>query len=265
MATTALWHLTARSLPKNYNTAKNASNMIGQTSNGVTPIYTKNTTNDSPNADLLSYPNSVAIDTTGNRLFVSEYSNNRVLVFNLNADHSLPDYNADYVLGQSNFYSNAAATTQAGMSGPQGLYYDPVRKYLFVADSANHRVLVYDVTTISNGQNAAYYLGQSSWTAAAFPDPPTSSSLHGPTALAYDPARKYLFVADANNQRVMVFDFTTPGNNKTAVKELGQSDFTNQDLDMLIHRPLGAGRTCLRCRKKLFIRFRSELFSRNGL
>ena len=58
----------------------------------------------------------ITLDTTNHRMFVADSSNNRVLVFNLDSSNQVIDYTADFVLGQSNFINNSAATTQTGMS-----------------------------------------------------------------------------------------------------------------------------------------------------
>ena len=54
------------------------------------------------------------------------------------------------VIGQSNFYSNNTATTQAGMKSPSGLAYDASGNRLFVSELGNHRVTVYDAAASSS-------------------------------------------------------------------------------------------------------------------
>ena len=91
----------------------------------------------------MNSPRDVAISPAG-RLFVLIYLSNRVLIFN-NAASKSDGANADNVLGQSNFTSSSAATTQSGMSGPLGIAITPDGK-LFVADLANNRVTIYQGT-----------------------------------------------------------------------------------------------------------------------
>jgi len=75
-------------------------------------------------------------------LYVSDFSNNRVLVFS-SPDSKANGGPADYVLGQPDFTGNAAAVSQTGMFYPLGLGYDPVHGSLLVSDFVNNRVLGY--------------------------------------------------------------------------------------------------------------------------
>jgi len=68
--------------------------------------------------------------------------------------------NAINVLGQTSFTAATGATSQSRMKNPQGVSIDPLTHTLFVADTSNHRVTVYDVTVITNGENATGVLGQ---------------------------------------------------------------------------------------------------------
>ena len=52
------------------------------------------------------------------------------------------------------------------MSGPRGLAYDAAQNFLFVSDTDNNRILVYDVSTPSNGMAATYVLGQTDFVSA---------------------------------------------------------------------------------------------------
>jgi DNA-binding beta-propeller fold protein YncE len=102
-------------------------------------------------------PHSVYCD--GTRLFVSDTASNRVLVWN-----SIPTSNgqaASFVLGQSSFLShtaNAGGISGATMNLPAGVFGDGTR--LFVADSGNNRVLVWNALPTGMGQTASFALGQ---------------------------------------------------------------------------------------------------------
>ncbi len=85
----------------------------------------------------------------------------------------------------------------------------PQTQYLFVADSGNSRVLVYNAP-FTTGQSASAALGQASFTTNAVPDPPTAASMSMPFYLAVDKGGN-LYVADISNCRVLQFNppFTT--------------------------------------------------------
>lgn len=83
----------------------------------------------------------VGISTDGVRLAIVDGGNNRVLIFS-----RIPGSNgasADVVVGQADFKSNPPATSATGLRGPNGVYLDGTR--LLVADTENHRVLIFDL------------------------------------------------------------------------------------------------------------------------
>ena len=194
-------------------TPYNASNVLGQ------PNFTTSTPTSTQTGQNL--PDGVAIDNAHNRLFVGDYSNNRVLVYGSTSFSN--GQAASYVLGQPDFTTTTAAATQNKMSLPGHLYYDAGSDRLFVTDGGNNRVLIYDTTTITNGMNATNVLGQTNFTnnAAAV----TQSGLNAPTGVDYDSVNKRLFVGDTNANRILIYDITTITNGMNAVNVLGQVNF----------------------------------------
>jgi DNA-binding beta-propeller fold protein YncE len=91
---------------------------------------------------------------------------------------------------------------------PYGVSYDPNTNRLFVSETGNERVLVFNVspTTIANGMNAAYVVGQSAFTTNTLAT--TQSGFWLPGDVLYDNNTTYLFVTDQNNNRVMILDGT---------------------------------------------------------
>ncbi|MFA6338753.1 MAG: putative Ig domain-containing protein [Candidatus Paceibacterota bacterium] len=169
-----------------------------------------------------------AYDSTSDRLFISDTDNNRVMVFNVAPSTIANGANAINVLGQANFTSPTAATTQAGLSAPKGLSFDSASNRLFVADSGNNRVVVFNVatSTITNGENASYVWGQADFTHSTAAT--TQAGLSNPVAVSYDSTNGRLFVADNTNNRVMAFNATsTIANGANAINVLGQTDFTS--------------------------------------
>ena len=207
----------------------NAIDVLGQYDDSTTapsPIYTKGGANNGPNGLGFSAPQQgIVLDSTNHRLFVSDTSNNRVLVYNLNADDTLINRIPDNILGQINFYTNTIATTQEGMSAPRGLAYDSTNNRLFVVDTNNHRILIFDVSFITDGEPAVNVLGQPDFVSGSATT--TSTGMSSPNGVAYDNINKLLFVAESGNNRVVVFNLETIINGQTAINVLGQSDFTS--------------------------------------
>ena len=83
----------------------------------------------------LAFP--TGITTTGDHLFVADSLHNRVLVFS-----PIPTSSgaaASFVLGQSNFETTSAGTTQETLRQPMGMAVGGDK--LYVTDAGNHRVL----------------------------------------------------------------------------------------------------------------------------
>jgi DNA-binding beta-propeller fold protein YncE len=153
---------------------------------------------------LLCNPAGATYDPTSGRLFVSDSSNSRIMVFDAATSTIKDGEDAEYVFGQSDFTSNGAATTQNGLIGPKGLAYDPTGQRLFVADSNNNRVMVFDASSaMMNGEDAEDVIGQINFNARV--GATTQSGFSSPSGLAYDPIGQNLFVTDIFNNRVMEF------------------------------------------------------------
>jgi DNA-binding beta-propeller fold protein YncE len=216
---------------------ENATDLLGQydgsSVSAPSPSYMKGLANNAPDRLGLSSPTYLAFDTVRHQLFVSDGTNGRVLVFNLDSSNRLLDHIPDNVLGKPDFASsNSGSATQSGMSNPQGIAYDAVGNRLFVADSNLHRILVFDTTSISNGENATNLFGQSIFTTSS--SGTTAGKLNQPQGLSYDSVGQRLFVADRGNNRVSVFDVASVSDGEDAVFVLGQPDFSTTTLGLTI-------------------------------
>ncbi|MDQ3075801.1 MAG: NHL repeat-containing protein [bacterium] len=183
------------------------------------------TNSESINQSTIQEPRSLAYDATGNRLFVVDGGNNRVLVFDV--DSITNGENAVNVLGQADFISSASALTQSGMNYPEGLEYDATGNRLFVSGQYPSRVLVFDVASITNGENAVNVLGQTNFTSSSYGN--TQSTLVSANGMAYDSLNSLLFLAERDGNRVKVFDVTSITNGENAVNVLGQTTFTGSN------------------------------------
>jgi DNA-binding beta-propeller fold protein YncE len=226
-------------------TNENATDELGEfasTTSDTTLNWTQGAANNnagSVNALGLSIPGNSAIDLVNHRLFVVDSGNNRVLVYTLNTDNSISTasggHTAQYVLGQPNLTSGAAneggsGPTQSSLSQPDDVAFDAANNRLFVADTANSRVLVFNTSTVTNGMNASYELGQPSgsnaFTSSVFNA--TQWSIAEPSGLAYDAANARLFVTDLAYSRVMIFNVATGSiaNGENASNILGHASYT---------------------------------------
>src|SRR6266540_641787 len=181
-----------------------------------------------PSADSLGGPSYTIVDTAHHRLFVADSWRHRILAYNLDTDNVLLDKIPDAVLGQPDFTSGGFTTTAANTLDCGyycGLAYDATRNLLFVSDRDNYRVLVFDVASITNNENAVHVLGQPDFTTKTcmITQKGMCALISG---LAYDDEHKRLFVPETNGARVLIFDVGTISDYMNASHVLGQPDFT---------------------------------------
>ena len=175
--------------------------------------------------DGLRLPTAVA--TNGTVLAVADTSNNRVLLWN-----SIPTTNgkpADVVLGQSSFDSVKAVTVDSkSLRAPQGVWIQDGR--LFVADTQNHRVLIWNSIPTQNEQPADVVVGQANMNVAVEPDltlatiEAKADTLLNPVSVTSDGVR--LYVSDLGHNRVLIWNSIPTTNGRPADVVIGQKDFT---------------------------------------
>ena len=212
--------------------AVDANQVLGQLDANGLPIFTqldKNSAAASINDYGFEYPVGIAVDSVGHRLFVADTKNHRVLVYNLDIHNNLTDYTAEFVLGQNDFSSGLSnkggGASTSSLSSPVAVVFDG-NELLYVADSGNNRIMIFDLSTIDNGEDALSVLGQSNFTSHENNrglSPAGAGSLFHPNGLALDNDRHLLFISDTSNSRVMVYDVTFISNGENAVNVLGKS------------------------------------------
>jgi hypothetical protein len=175
--------------------------------------------------------NPAGVTTDGTKLVIADTGLHRVLIYNSipNQDYAAPDV----VLGISSprttgtFYANSTGVSEKSLSSPVSVFIDGTR--LYVVDSGNHRVLIWNKIPTKNQTPADIVLGQPTFNtgfANQGKSSPSASSLSGPTAVLTVGSK--LLVADSTNNRIMIWnhkDAITSG--ATADVVMGQSNFTS--------------------------------------
>jgi hypothetical protein len=205
------------------------------------------------NACSLNGPSDIFVELAGSKQVIADRDNNRVLVWNLATTDSKTQ--ADRVLGQSDFFSNAPnairdvgkATGPKSLSRPSGVfvYKDATdTHHLVVADTGNNRVLIWlDYFKAIDTENPPatepepdIVLGQAEFESnlpnqafgacAADPEPVNACGLKEPTQVKVD-SQGRLYVADTGNNRVLIWNESvwTGTSGSAASVVLGQADF----------------------------------------
>lgn len=170
-----------------------------------------------------------AVATDGKYLVVADTENNRILIWN-----NIPtatNQPADVVLGQDNFTTIHQPIVVDGKSfrGPQGVWIQNGR--LYVADTQNHRVLVWNSIPSSN-KAADLVLGQPNFNTAVEVDlTKIKQSVHANTLLnpvSVTSDGKRLFVSDLGYSRVLIWNSLPTTNQQPADVVVGQPDMDTQ-------------------------------------
>jgi hypothetical protein len=174
----------------------------------------------------LRTPTGVASD--GKILVVADTDNNRVLIWK-----TIPTSNnapADVVVGQPDFKTGRSGLDNKSLRGPQGVWIQGTR--LFVADTQNHRVMVWNNIPTSNGQAADYVLGEPNFNTAppqtTLVSTPAANNLFSPVSVTSDGQR--LLVTDLGHNRILIWNSIPTQTAAPADLVIGQPDMTS-DVD----------------------------------
>jgi WD40 repeat protein len=151
-------------------------------------------------------------------LFVADTMNHRVLRYTLPP----PTANAaaNLVLGQAGFDQDTMQTSREGLGQPSDVAILGTR--LAVADSGNHRVLLWNTLPTASGTPADVVIGQ-----ADFNSSTSACDARGfaySVRVAFSPDGK-LLVVDEDNNRVLVWNQVPTANGTPADLVIGQSGF----------------------------------------
>ncbi|WP_224372452.1 hypothetical protein [Hyalangium versicolor] len=190
--------------------------------------------NISPRCDARSVVTPRGVALTPHKLVVSDASNNRLLIWNKHPDALNEE--ADLALGQPDLitcnrdYSTGDGTTTpppanppsaTTFNRPQGIWTDGVR--LVVADTGNHRVLIWNSLPSSGSQPPDVVLGQPDFTSNTHDT--TRTGMSSPTNVTSTGVQ--LFVSDEDNHRVLIWNQFPTTNGALPDAVLGQADFTS--------------------------------------
>lgn len=174
----------------------------------------------------------------GEGMAVADAWNHRVLIW-----HTLPEDShvpADIVLGQRDFESGESNQGQSDASAssfhwPYGVTWSD--GHLYVCDSDNRRVLIWKGIPQSNNQPADLVLGQTTFENSDENSggEPTSMSMRWPHSVALWGGR--VCVADAGNNRVMVWNSLPTSNGTPCDFVLGQTDHQLSDHNQSLYWP----------------------------
>ena len=179
-------------------------------------------------ASAMRTPTAVASD--GKVIAVADTQNNRVLIWLKIPAQGQNNAPADVVLGAADFTSiRFNSLDNKSLLGPQGVWIQDGR--LYVADTRNHRVMVWNTVPTKNDTPADFVLGQKDFntTSEQFvnqtPVPAAANRLKNPVSVSSDGKR--LFIADLGYNRVLIWNSIPTKTEQPADVVLGQNDMSS--------------------------------------
>jgi sugar lactone lactonase YvrE len=172
----------------------------------------------------LDSPSGVVVDPMTRKVFVCEQGNHRILRYP-NADSLANGAGAEAVFGQSSFNTTASSDGAGGLNNPRALFLDRKGR-LWVADSGNRRILMYEAASYRSDQPSAdRVLGQPDFTTTTALT--SSSKFKNADSVVVD-TQDRMWMADESSNRVLRFDaVSSKPNGAAADGVLGQPDFTS--------------------------------------
>lgn len=190
------------------------------------PDFTSSTSNNGGrSASSLSNPSSISSD--GTRLFAADRGNHRVLIWN-----RIPTTNqaaADIVVGQTSFtVASAPVPTASTLNTPESVFTDGSK--MFIADSNNRRILIFNTIPTANTPAADLVLGQPGFTTSVINNGGVSAQSMAYVHTAYYDGQR-LYVSDESNSRIMVWNSLPTTNFAAADFMIGQPDATSNSVN----------------------------------
>jgi hypothetical protein len=186
------------------------------------------TTTSGNTASTMNAPEAISV--YDGKLFLTDYYNHRVMIYN-----TIPTSGpgtADVVVGQSDFGSSGSALSDSRLNRPKELI--AVDGKLIVADTHNHRVMIWNSIPTTHGVAADIVVGQSDFDHGVANDDdqdgasdgqPSARTMCYPSGVWSDGTR--LAVLDTNNSRVLIWNEFPTASFTPADVVLGQADFTH--------------------------------------
>ncbi|KKQ79787.1 MAG: Conserved repeat domain protein, partial [Parcubacteria group bacterium GW2011_GWC2_38_7] len=204
----------------------NAIDMIGQYDDNFELDYTQGLSHTiAPNNYGLDSSTDVVVDQVNHQLFIADYDNARVVVYDLDVDNVPIDYFQDYVIGQPDFQSNGQNNPPFG--APISVEVSSDGLYLFVGwDGASASVLVYTLPIAENDATELYHFSDLDGTGCDI------NHIASPNDIEYveTAGNKFVLVADAGeNDRVLIYEVTAMSDGLDPVYVLGQPNFDTCD------------------------------------
>ena len=172
--------------------------LINMTSGNVSTIAGNGFTsfNNGPISQaLFNLPFGIIFDPTSGNIFVSDQGNNMIRMINMTSG-------IVSTIAGSIGEINTAPALQAAFLRPAGIAFDSINRNLYIADSGNCLIRLFNITTSTVSIFAGSTLGY-------FDGPVLNAQFFNPYGIALDPSNGNVFVADSGNNVIRLINATS--------------------------------------------------------
>ena len=161
--------------------------------------------------DDFQNPTFMIIDNSEQMLYVSDSGNDRIVVFELVTGTTCPN-GTDKVVNGVCFVKEfgTSGTDEGEFDDPAGLAYDSADNLLYVADSDNNRIQIFEIVDGNTCPSSTEEVVDGVCFVEEFGSSGTGNgNFDTPLGIALDTTNDLLFVADSDNDRIQVFDLNS--------------------------------------------------------
>jgi len=156
-------------------------------------------------------PTNMVIDNSEEMLFVTDTGNDRIVIFELIDDTTCPSGTVESVDGICFVKEFGSAGSDEGeFDDPTGLAFDSVNDLLYVADTDNNRIQIFEIIEGNTCPSGTQEIVDGVCFVEEFGSAGIGNGkFDTPMGIALDTTNDLLFVADSDNDRIQVFDLDT--------------------------------------------------------
>ena len=154
-------------------------------------------------------------------IYIADTGNNRIVHYKQNAG------TIDAHFGQVQVTGDGSGHTQTSLHSPQAIEMPDNCTLLWAADTANNRIIQYDISSYDPDERADAVLGQSNFTNSG--SGTRSTAFNSPIDLAFDNTQGILWIVDQANNRV-IGGYITPSPSPSPTPSLSATTSTGQNI-----------------------------------
>jgi len=161
--------------------------------------------------DDFQNPTNMIIDNSEQMLYVSDSGNDRIVIFELVTGTSCPSGTDEVVDGVCFVEEFGSLGTDVGeFNDPAGLAYDSTNDLLYVADSDNNRIQIFEIINGNTCPTGTDEIVNGVCFVEEFGSSGTGNgNFDTPMGIALDTTNDLLFVADSDNDRIQAFNLNS--------------------------------------------------------